>query len=166
MIEIKEQQIENIWTALYDVKDPEIPVISVVDLGIIVKIVMDDQSKATVTMTPTFTGCPAIDYMKEEIQAKVAGLDFVKEAEVIVDFSEAWTSDRISDKGRDQLKNFGLAPPAKHGGNVDMAAVSKVSCPNCGSADTTLNTPFGPTLCRSIHFCFNCKEGFEGFKPV
>ncbi len=166
MATIQKTREEQIWAALQSVKDPEIPVISVVDLGIITKVAVAETGSATVTMTPTFTACPAIDVMKKEIQACVADLDFVTEAEVVVDFSVAWTSDLITETGRQQIKEFGLAPPAKRQRNKDLEALLNVNCPHCESEDTSLNNLFGPTLCRSIHFCYSCKQAFQAFKPV
>jgi len=160
------KQEQGIWAALQAVKDPEIPVISVVDLGIITKVELNEEQVARVTMTPTFTACPAIHVMKKEIQQCVTDLDFVKEVEVEVDFSVSWTSDLISEKGRQQIKEFGLAPPAKRQRNKDLEALLNVNCPHCESKDTSLNNLFGPTLCRSIHFCYNCKQAFQAFKPV
>ena len=163
---VKNEATQAIWAALETVKDPEIPVISVVDLGIITAVTIDSEQRATVKMTPTFTACPAIDVMKKEIRDCVAALDFVKESKVEVDFEVAWTSDLISDKGREQIKNFGLAPPVKHGGQLDAAMMSHAKCPHCDSENNSLNALFGPTLCRSLYYCYDCRQGFQAFKPV
>ncbi len=159
-------QEEQIMEALFEVKDPEIPVLSVVDLGIIPKVSVDDQKCAVITMTPTFTACPATQVMQNEIIAAVEALDFVEKVIVKVDFSIPWTSDKISELGRQQLKEFGLAPPNKHGGELDMDKVAEVKCPHCDSDHTSLKILFGTTLCRSNHFCYDCKQAFEAFKPV
>ncbi len=156
---------EQIRERLHTVKDPEIPTISVVELGIITKIGMEGRI-AQITMTPTFTGCPAIDYMKQQIHDVVVEMDEVETVEIKVDFSVPWTSDLITESGREKIANFGLAPPAKVDGELDMKKIEEVKCPNCGSEETTLNSLFGPTLCRSIHLCFDCKETFEAFKPL
>jgi len=157
---------QTVWKALEDVKDPEIPVISVIDLGIITDVKIEDDNFVVITMTPTFTGCPAIDYMKEEIKQRVEKIEGVSGASVKVDFTISWTSNRISEKGKQQLKAFGLAPPPKHNGNIEMEMLKNVECPHCHSTDTKLNNPFGPTLCRSIHYCNNCQQAFQQFKPV
>ena len=157
---------EQILKALYEVKDPEIPVISVVDLGIIPKVSVNEDGYAVVTMTPTFTACPATQVMQNEIIAAVEALEFVEKAIVKVDFSIPWTSDKISELGRQQLKEFGLAPPNKHHGKLDMDKIADVNCPHCGSDHTSLKILFGATLCRSNHFCYDCKQAFEAFKPV
>ena len=103
--------------------------------------------------------------MKNSIhdEVKKLGFDIV---EVKVDFENAWTSDRMSDEAKRKLEKFGLAPPAVIDGELTEAQLNNVRCPHCGSTDTTLRSAFGSTLCRAIRFCFNCKQGFEQFKPV
>lgn len=158
---ITEEQITE-W--LDEVKDPEIPVLSLVDLGVITAIdTQGDQVK--VTMTPTFVGCPAIDYMKKDI-VEVLQKHGVDNVEVNVTFDKQWNSNMITEKGRKALKKFGLAPPPKHDLIIDIDILQHVECPNCGSTNTTLKTPFGPTACRSIHHCEDCRETFEQFKPL
>lgn len=159
----KESQI---WAALADVKDPEIPVISVVDLGIITKVACKGDKTAIITMTPTFTACPAIQLMQQEIKESIEQLAIVESVIVNIDFAIPWNSDRISEKGKEQIKTFGLAPPPRHEGNIDLEKIRNTHCPNCGSEETTIKTLFGPTLCRSMHYCYDCKQGFEAFKPV
>ena len=161
MINHKEREI---WDALQNVKDPEIPVISVVDMGIITGVYLDEDV-VRITMTPTFVGCPAIDYMKNDIQQTVESLGYER-VEVDVDFETKWSSNLITEEGKAQLKDFGLAPPPRIQGNVEIKNLENVKCPKCGSTNTTLNNPFGPTLCRSVHKCNDCGEGFEQFKPV
>ncbi|OWY19935.1 phenylacetate-CoA oxygenase subunit PaaJ [Sphingobacteriales bacterium UPWRP_1] len=158
---------QQLWEALQAVKDPEIPVISVVDLGIITAIHWHPQTKAAeVIMTPTFTACPATKVMQEQIRNCIAALPFVEQVTVTIDFSEPWNSNRISERGKQQLKEFGLAPPAKHSGEVEIDTIAQANCPYCGSSNTSLNLIFGPTLCRSMHFCYDCRQAFEAFKPV
>ena len=157
---------ENIWEALHDVKDPEIPVISVVDMGIVTKVIIDEKNDhAKVVMTPTFSGCPAIKLLEDLIQTRVEQMGFSK-VDVETNFDVAWSSNMITDEGRAALKNFKLAPPPKHDGNPDPEMIMLATCPNCGSEKTTLKSPFGPTLCRSIHYCYDCLEAFEQFKPI
>ncbi|MEM6524988.1 MAG: 1,2-phenylacetyl-CoA epoxidase subunit PaaD [Bacteroidota bacterium] len=155
---------ENVKEWLDEVKDPEIPVLSLIDLGVITQIDVDE-SNVKVAMTPTFVGCPAIDYMKNDI-IEVLQKHGVKEVEVDVNFEQSWNSNKITEKGRQALKEFGLAPPPKHNLIVDLDILENVKCPNCGSTNTELKSPFGPTACRSIHHCFDCKETFEQFKPL
>lgn len=159
---ITEQQIMQ-W--LEDVKDPEIPVLSLIDLGVITNVAIGENGKVTINMTPTFAGCPAIDYMKKDVE-DVLTTNGVDDFEVIVSFQTQWNSNMISDKGREALKNFGLTPPPKHNMIIDLDIIKHVECPNCGSENTDIKTPFGPTLCRSIHYCHNCLETFQQFKPL
>lgn len=151
--------------ALEEVMDPEIPIISVVDLGIITRVEISSKEKITIKMTPTFTGCPAIDLMKELIRQRVANLGF-NEITVEIDRTVTWNSNMISVWGKQKLENFGLGTPVKHDGEITPEMVSFASCPKCKSENTSLRSPFGSALCRSIHFCFDCKESFERFKPL
>ena len=155
---------DEVWRALEQVKDPEIPVLSVVDMGIIIHVDIQN-NKCVVTMTPTFVGCPAIDMMKSSILSAINTLGF-DTTEVKVDFETQWTSDRMSDEARHKLEKFGLAPPPVIEGELTEEQLNKVRCPHCGSTDTTLRSAFGSTLCRAIRFCYTCKQGFEQFKPV
>jgi len=155
---------KKILTWLEDVKDPEIPVLSLIDLGVITDVVIDD-NHVKVKMTPTFSGCPAIDYMKADV-ISVLKENGVESVECDVSFETQWNSNMISEKGREALKNFGLAPPPKHNMIVDLDILENISCPYCESENTDLRNPFGPTLCRSIHYCNDCKQAFEQFKPV
>ena len=157
---------ETILKALHEVKDPEIPAISVVDLGIITGIeVSPNESAVEIQMTPTFVGCPAIALMQREIREKVESLGFKKVA-VTIDEKKKWSSNLISKKGRQQLKNFGLAPPPQHTSLVQIEMLAHVTCPFCDSSNTRLNSPFGSALCRAIHYCNSCKQTFEQFKPL
>jgi ring-1,2-phenylacetyl-CoA epoxidase subunit PaaD len=149
---------------LEEVKDPEIPVLSLVDLGVITNVKIIDE-KVSVTMTPTFVGCPALEIMKEEVIA-VLKKNGIESPEVTVSFKIPWSSDRISEKGKVALKNFGLAPPVSAALITDLDILEHVPCPRCNGVDTDLRNPFGPTLCRSIHYCNTCREAFEQFKPL
>jgi len=150
--------------ALESVMDPEVPVLSVVDMGIItgIQIAAD---KITVKMIPTFTACPALRQIQEMIRVKVESLGPAP-VEVLLDETITWDSDRISEKGKKALENFGLGTPHRHAGQFSLEDITQSTCPHCGSSDTTMNSLFGSTLCRSIHFCFSCKQSFERFKPV
>ena len=149
---------------LEEVKDPEIPVLSLIDLGVITDVVIDD-NHVKVKMTPTFSGCPAIDYMKADV-IKVLKENGVESVECDVSFETQWNSNMISEKGKKALKKFGLAPPPKHDMIIDLDILENISCPYYESTNTDLRNPFGPTLCRSIHYCNDCKQAFEQFKPV
>jgi ring-1,2-phenylacetyl-CoA epoxidase subunit PaaD len=155
---------EDVLQWLEVVKDPEIPVISLVDLGVITGIEIGTSGKVTVNMTPTFAGCPAMDYMKKDVEDVLTskGVDF----EVNVSYKSHWNSNKITQKGREALKRFGLTPPPKYQTIPDLNILERVTCPNCNSQDTTMKSPFGPTLCRSLHYCNGCRQAFEQFKPV
>ncbi|MCW3125942.1 MAG: phenylacetate-CoA oxygenase, paaj subunit [Bacteroidetes bacterium] len=163
----------DIWVALESVKDPEIPVISVVEMGIVTKVASGESQVASgqssryarVTMTPTFVGCPAIGVMKKDIYDAVKKLGF-EEVEVTVDMDTAWSSDRMTPEAKSKLEKFGIAPPAVMDSDLTEEMLDKVRCPHCHSTDTTLRSAFGSTLCRAIRFCFSCKQGFEQFKPL
>ena len=155
---------EEVLEWLEAVKDPEIPVISLIDLGVITEVEIDANGKIRVEMTPTFAGCPAMDYMKKDVEQVLSSKDV--NYEVNVSFKSQWSSNRITDKGRKALKSFGLAPPVKYQTIPDLDILEKVPCPYCDSHHTELKSPFGPTLCRSLHYCNDCKQAFEQFKPV
>lgn len=159
---------QTIWTALEDVKDPEIPVVSVVGMGIVRDVDVDDGA-VTVTMTPTFSGCPALDVMRRDIETRVRALG-VTDVTVKTVLSPPWSSDWITDETRQKLKDFGLAPPQKHGGRANVIFFDTINdptaCPRCDGKNVTLKNSFGPTLCRAIYYCNDCQEPFEQFKPI
>lgn len=155
---------ETIHSALNEIMDPEIPVVSLVEMGII-RAVTIESNAVTVTMTPTFSGCPALVEMQTLIRDKVYGLGADSVA-VETSIAPPWTSDWITDEGRRKLKQFGLAPPQPHGGNVVMTFFDPVTCPRCDGIDTTLKNSFGSTLCRAIWYCHTCQDAFEQFKPL
>jgi len=156
---------DKILEMLKEVKDPEIPVISLVDLGVITGIKITD-NHVTVNMTPTFIGCPAMDYMKQDV-VDVLNKNEISNHTVNLNLETTWSSDLISDEGKKALKKFGLAPPPVHNNVIeDLDIIEHAECPNCDSTNTTLKSPFGPTLCRSLHHCDNCGEAFESFKPI
>lgn len=155
----------DIWKALEDVMDPEIPTISMVDLGIITGVEVAGNGVASITMIPTFSGCPALHLMEQQVREKVESLG-VEEVKVSTNFDIAWNTDRITEKGRRALLQHGLAPPPKNPGYIELDVLSNIACPYCNSRNTTMKTPFGPTLCRSMHYCNNCLQAFEQFKPL
>jgi len=156
---------QPIWDAIALVMDPEIPVLSVVDLGIITDVELQADGAVTVRMTPTFSGCPAIRLMEKQVKEAVEGLGYAN-VDVATNFDTTWSSNRISDKGREIIKNFGLAPPPKYKDQPDLNLLQHTACPHCNSENTTMKTPFGPTLCRSMHYCYDCLQAFEQFKPI
>ena len=162
---------ERIWEVLASIADPEIPAISVVDLGVIGSVEVDGRS-VRVELLPTFVGCPAIGVMQERIGEALRDAGLADEVEVPITFDPPWTSDRITPEGRERLRRSGFAPPALVPtgpalGQLDELAVLPVAeCPYCGSRNTTLDNPFGPTLCRAIYHCADCRQPFEQFKRV
>jgi len=155
-----------IWNALNEVMDPEIPTISMVDMGIITAVKTSTNGEmAFVEMTPTFSGCPAIKTMEQMVHDKLKETGF-KEVKVITTFNKPWNSNMITEKGLAHLKKHGLAPPPKHKGEITQELLEDITCPFCGSKNVDLKSPFGPTLCRSLHYCNNCLQAFEQFKPV
>ncbi|HEV8513477.1 MAG TPA: 1,2-phenylacetyl-CoA epoxidase subunit PaaD [Cyclobacteriaceae bacterium] len=155
---------KQIYQWLEEVKDPEISVLSLVDLGVITVVEVSD-NKVKIEMTPTFVGCPALDYMKMEVVTllKNKGVEIVN---VEVNYKRAWSSDLISEKGRVALKKYGFAPPPSARVFADLEVLENAVCPRCSGTNTEMKNPFGPTLCRSIYYCHDCKEAFEQFKPV
>lgn len=156
---------ETIYQWLEEVKDPEIPVLSLIDLGIIREVHVAGAT-VEIVITPTFVGCPALEMMKQEITDVLLrqGLNHV---DIRVSYARPWSSDDISEKGKKALKQFGLAPPPHSSlliENLDVLEHAK--CPRCDGTNTDLKTTFGATLCRSIHYCNNCREAFEQFKPI
>jgi ring-1,2-phenylacetyl-CoA epoxidase subunit PaaD len=155
---------EQVYTWLEEVKDPEIPVLSLVDLGVITDVTVDNGT-VHIEMTPTFVGCPALDFMKTEIQ-EVLAKHGVERVLIEVTFRKPWNSDLISEKGKLALKKFGLAPPPSRALFMELDVLEHAICPRCNGTNTDLKNTFGPTLCRSIHYCNTCREAFEQFKPL
>ena len=156
---------EQVWEALHGVKDPEIPVVSVVEMGIVRNVEASGEN-VTVAMTPTFSGCPALGVMKSDITLKLRELGFEK-VEVRTVLSPPWSTDWITDEAKQKLADFGVAPPTPvtDDGLIQLE-LSPAQCPRCGSFDTTTRNTFGPTLCKSMHTCNSCREPFEAFKSL
>jgi ring-1,2-phenylacetyl-CoA epoxidase subunit PaaD len=157
---------ERVWEALAAVPDPEIPVISVVDLGVVRNVAVDGP-RVRVEFTPTMLGCPALDAMRERIAETIR--DLGAEPEVAVVNDDPWTTDRITPKGREKLRTSGFAPPAPRGTaplQLVQLQTGAFRCPYCGSTETRLENIFGPTPCRSIRYCASCRQPFEQFKTV
>lgn len=155
---------DAVWSLLRHVKDPEIPAISIVDLGIVEHVDVE-ATRVEVMCLPTFVGCPALDVIRKDIEAALRSAG--AEARVRFVLNPAWTTDRITPEGRRRLQEYGLAPPAPApNGDVHLTLLTPGRCPYCGSADTVLESPFGPTLCRATCYCRSCRNPFEQFKPV
>ena len=158
---------ERIWQALAEIPDPEIPAISLVDLGVIGEVRIGSDL-VHVELLPTFVGCPAIEVMRQRIGERLTELGIADRVEVEVSFATPWTSERISDAGRERLRLSGFAPPVMTAGDSldELAVLPIAECPYCGSRSTTLENPFGPTLCRAMYHCADCRQPFEQFKRV
>ncbi|MBP9180415.1 MAG: phenylacetate-CoA oxygenase subunit PaaJ [Bacteroidia bacterium] len=156
---------QDIWKILEVVKDPEIPTLSMVDMGIITKIEVRGEDDVYVEMTPTFSGCPAIKMMENMVADRLREAG-ISSPHVVTTFDKPWDSNKITERGLMCLKKHGLAPPPKHNGEITQELLEHVPCPFCGSTNTDTKSPFGPTLCRSLHYCNNCLQAFEQFKPV
>lgn len=157
--------IKEIWDILQEVSDPEIPVLSVIDLGIIRDVRLSNLQLPEVIITPTYSGCPAMNMIEVNIRAvlQAHGYDSVKVTTVL---SPAWTTDWMSKEGRKKLKAYGIAPPEP--GNIDKMALfqdeKQVSCPRCESRNTKMIAQFGSTACKSLYKCEDCLEPFDYFK--
>jgi ring-1,2-phenylacetyl-CoA epoxidase subunit PaaD len=152
---------------LQAVKDPEIPTISLIDLGVVRSVEVDKATgKVSVQLTPTFAGCPAMDYMKRDVERTLLAHG-VPAVEVEISLREAWSSDMITEAGREALREHRLSPPPLLGNQVlDLDFLEYAECPNCQGHNTELRTPFGATLCRAVHYCHDCRQLFEQFKPI
>jgi ring-1,2-phenylacetyl-CoA epoxidase subunit PaaD len=157
---------ERVWEALAEVPDPEIPVISLVDLGVVRDVEVDD-GRVRVEFTPTFLGCPAVDVMRDRMEEAVRALGGEPQIDVVLD--DSWSTDRITTAGREKLRESGFAPPAPReaaGPTLVQLESQAFRCPYCGSTDTRLENIFGPTPCRSIRWCARCRQPFEQFKTI
>lgn len=151
--------------AVAAVADPEIPVLTIEDLGILRDVTVAEGGRVEVTLTPTYSGCPAVDTIRAEVE-RVLAEQGCADAVVRTVLAPAWTTDWISDEGRRKLAGFGIAPPGRCGGAGSVAAVELVRCPQCGSADTRLLSRFGSTACKALRVCTRCREPFDHFKPL
>jgi ring-1,2-phenylacetyl-CoA epoxidase subunit PaaD len=157
---------EAVWEALAEIPDPEIPVISLVDLGVVKDVAVEGEH-VRVEFTPTFMGCPALERMRVLMEESIRDLGAEPHVDVVLD--DSWSTDRISPEGREKLREAGFAPPAPRapGGPTLVQLRSKAfRCPYCGSTETRLDNIFGPTPCRSVRYCEACRQPFEQFKTI
>jgi ring-1,2-phenylacetyl-CoA epoxidase subunit PaaD len=155
---------QHIWKILEEVKDPEVPVLSVVDLGI-VRSVKTSDGKIDIVITPTYSGCPAMDVINMDIRLKLIENGF-RNITIQQQLSPAWTTDWMSEEGKKKLKAFGIAPPnpKQQFCTSEMFQQEAVQCPRCNSWHTELISQFASTACKSMYRCLDCKEAFDHFK--
>ena len=159
---------EELFEILDTVKDPEVPVLSVVELGI-VREATADENGAVVTITPTYSGCPAMREIEQEI-VRALGARGVERVRLETVYAPAWTTDWMSDAAKQKLSAYGIAPPARVAEEPNVVAIQSrrattaVACPYCGSHDTELRSQYGSTACKAIQFCRSCQQPFEEFK--
>jgi len=161
----------EVWEALAAVHDPEIPPLAITDLGMVERVVVGE-GVVRIDLLPTFVGCPALDVIREDVTAALAPAAGGRAVEVRFVYSPPWTSDRITPEGREALRGYGLTPPPPAAAGTTFVPLASLrrdtpgaECPFCGSADTVVESAFGPTLCRTTHFCRACRNPFEAFKP-
>lgn len=153
----------HIWDLLEEVGDPEVPVLSVVDLGVVRNVSIQEES-VHITITPTYSGCPAMKTMEDDIRKKLAD-NHINKVSFETVLSPAWTTDWLSENGRIKLKEYGIAPPENE---VDKSVLfsepTKVPCPKCDSTDTKMVSQFGSTACKAHYRCNSCQEPYDYFK--
>jgi len=157
---------DEVWAALAEIPDPEIPVVSLVDLGVVKSVRIDDE-RVHIELTPTFMGCPALERMEAELARAVEELGAEPQVAVVLD--DSWSTDRISAEGRARLREAGFAPPTPRSAKAPTLLQLErgpFHCPWCGSTDTRLDNLFGPTPCRSLRYCNACRQPFEQFKTI
>jgi ring-1,2-phenylacetyl-CoA epoxidase subunit PaaD len=152
------------WRIAAQVPDPELPVVTIEDLGILRDVTVDDQGRAHVMITPTYSGCPAMETIRADIVERLSDAGY-RHVDVEFVLSPAWTTDWISDEGRARLEAYGVAPPAPRG-DGPVSLTFSVRCPQCGSLDTRESSRFGSTACKSLWVCQSCREPFDHFKPL
>jgi ring-1,2-phenylacetyl-CoA epoxidase subunit PaaD len=161
---VKAQTEEEIWSALATIEDPEIPVLTLVEMKIIRAVEVKGQ-RVRVVISPTFVGCPALDTMKAAVRERIVALGFTEVA-IDVTFTPPWSTDMLEPGTLEKLRVYGVAPPPRIGDDLGESLARPVACPSCGSTDTRLQSMFGATLCKQLFVCARCKLPFERFKPI
>jgi ring-1,2-phenylacetyl-CoA epoxidase subunit PaaD len=164
---LRSARAQKAYELVAEVPDPEIPVINLLDLGIL-RDVKEDEQGICVTLTPTYSGCPATEAIAQDVKAVLGQNGFV-DARVEITLSPAWTSDWMSAQGRLKLKDYGITPPSCSGAQAQQVIALRrkhsVSCPRCESSETEQLSNFGSTPCKSLYRCLSCREPFDYFKP-
>lgn len=151
---------EHIYSLLAEVTDPEIPVLTILDLGIVREVICTQDNEVEIIITPTYSGCPAMDAIAFDIKLKMVEAGFTQ-VKITYTLSPAWTTDWMTETGKQKLKEYGIAPPK---GNAETIAVDGIECPQCNSINTKLISEFGSTACKALYKCEDCKEPFDYFK--
>jgi len=155
---------KEIWHYLEDVPDPEIPVISVLDLGVVRNVEITDDEKVNVTITPTYSGCPAMSAISISIRKKLIQQG-LRNINIINQLSPSWTTDWMTEEGKQKMKAYGIAPPTKNASSDDLFSDEQnIECPQCSSKNTRLISQFGSTACKAMYQCNDCHEPFDYFK--
>ena len=161
--------VEQVWATLEPLTDPEIPVVTLRELGIL-RDVSETAEGIEVVITPTYTGCPAMGQIEDDVRACLAQAGIA--ARVVTRLAPAWTTDWMSDEAKEKLRAYGIAPPHTTRKDVSViqfmrrpVATDKVACPRCGSTHTAVSSQFGSTACKALYKCLDCQEPFDYFKP-
>src|SRR5687767_13969159 len=159
--------VADIYKLLEEIPDPEIPVISIVELGVIREVVIEDDGKIIVKITPTYSGCPAMHAMERDI-VHMMKHNHIDNYKIETIDSPAWTTDWLSDIAKEKLKNYGIAPPEKGASKrlLLFGKRGKIKCPRCNSTDTSIISEFGSTACKALYKCNVCREPFDYFKCI
>ena len=157
-------EVQAVWAELAKIQDPEIPVLSLVEMKII-RSVSIENNQVSVVMSPTFVGCPALDHMKDEIRARLRNIG-CEEVKIAMTFSPPWSTDMLEESTREKLRVYGIAPPPKVRPALSDSLNTSAPCPFYGSEHTRMQSAFGATLCKQMFVCENCRQPFERFKPV
>lgn len=160
--------IEKVYEWLGQVADPEVPVLTVLDMGVVRDVQLqhtEDGAEVTIKLTPTYSGCPAMDLISMNIRMSLMSRG-IKKVHIQEQLSPAWTTDWMSEDGKRKLKEYGIAPPQRKTSDAGLGLfeTEAVPCPRCGSEETELVSQYGPTSCKSLYKCLSCKEPFEHFK--
>lgn len=151
---------DRLWQVAATIPDPEIPVVTIEDLGILREVSLDDRGRAHVQITPTYSGCPAMETIRRDLVAALTS-EGCQRVDVEFVLAPAWTTDDMSEAGKRKLAAYGIAPPGR---TTDL--VLSVRCPQCGSPDTSETSRFGSTACKSLWVCRSCREPFDHFKVL
>jgi ring-1,2-phenylacetyl-CoA epoxidase subunit PaaD len=167
--------VARAWEALAGVPDPEVPVLSLVDLGIVRTVEWDEAGRLSVSLTPTYSGCPATEVIAEAVEAALHAAGF-EQVNVSQRLSPAWTSDWLGAEAREKLRRYGIAPPAHLAGGAEVQGTAAprplrfhprgITCPRCDSGQVEQLSAFGSTACKALYRCLACREPFDYFKPI